>query len=392
MTTSTAELQRQVTELEQLLAQERSRNEQLEWALSRSREGLERSEDLLRNITATVPVVVHQVRFDEHEQPYFSYISDRVSTIYEVDAQTVLNDPTQIFRLVHPEDAESIARTTAIAFRTRSKWALEFRVIPASGRLRWVSGAAEPFQLPDGSFAWNGVTYDITEYKLAARQSQDNEERYRALFTNDIDAISIFDIETKRIVDVNDAYLKLYGYEREEVIGQPVSIVSAEPEATHRAVDQAAVGGEVLIQERRHRRKDGTLLMVEIAAGPFSWREQKLMYAFIRNITPRKKAEEALIAHEKGLQQKNAELRRALDEVTQLRGFLPICCHCKKIRDVNGYWEQLEVYISRHSAADFTHTYCPNCIHEFFPGLSADELERPVLAHGTGTNEPGEER
>jgi hypothetical protein len=46
---------------------------------------------------------------------------------------------------------------------------------------------------------------------------------------------------------------------------------------------------------------------------------------------------------------------------------LPICASCKKIRDDGGYWQQLEVYISNHSDADFTHGICPDCMKKLYP-------------------------
>lgn len=61
------------------------------------------------------------------------------------------------------------------------------------------------------------------------------------------------------------------------------------------------------------------------------------------------------------------ELRRALDEVETLRGLLPICASCKKIRDDNGYWNHIEVYFSSRSQVDFTHTLCPDCIRRLYP-------------------------
>ncbi len=64
---------------------------------------------------------------------------------------------------------------------------------------------------------------------------------------------------------------------------------------------------------------------------------------------------------QKRLERKNAELRKALDEVKQLRGFLPICTNCKNIRDDQGYWESIEIYISNHSDAILTHGLCPDC-------------------------------
>jgi len=58
------------------------------------------------------------------------------------------------------------------------------------------------------------------------------------------------------------------------------------------------------------------------------------------------------------------ELRRSLDEIKTLKGLVPICASCKKIRDDKGFWETLETYISSHSEAEFTHGYCPECAAE----------------------------
>ena len=62
-----------------------------------------------------------------------------------------------------------------------------------------------------------------------------------------------------------------------------------------------------------------------------------------------------------------AELRTALDEVQTLRGILPICSFCKSIRTDEGYWEQVESYISRHASVDFSHSICPACLKEHYP-------------------------
>ena len=61
------------------------------------------------------------------------------------------------------------------------------------------------------------------------------------------------------------------------------------------------------------------------------------------------------------------ELKDALAKVKTLSGLLPICMHCKKIRDDKGYWNELETYISEHSDADFSHGLCMECAKEFYP-------------------------
>lgn len=57
----------------------------------------------------------------------------------------------------------------------------------------------------------------------------------------------------------------------------------------------------------------------------------------------------------------NEELRQALDQIKTLRGIVPICASCKKIRDDQGYWEKLEGFISKHTEATFSHGICPEC-------------------------------
>jgi DNA-binding response OmpR family regulator len=65
--------------------------------------------------------------------------------------------------------------------------------------------------------------------------------------------------------------------------------------------------------------------------------------------------------------QVHLELRRAHREIRSLRGILPTCAHCKRIRDGSGTWHDIETYISRHSEAMFSHGICPECIPVFFP-------------------------
>lgn len=69
------------------------------------------------------------------------------------------------------------------------------------------------------------------------------------------------------------------------------------------------------------------------------------------------------------LHQTMQELKDALSQVKQLRGLLPICMYCKKIRDDNGYWNQLEAYLGQHLEAEFSHGICRECAKEHYPGL-----------------------
>jgi hypothetical protein len=67
------------------------------------------------------------------------------------------------------------------------------------------------------------------------------------------------------------------------------------------------------------------------------------------------------------------DLQDALTKVKQLSGLLPICASCKKIRDDKGYWNQIESYIRDHSAAEFSHSICPDCAKKFYTDLKNDK-------------------
>ena len=72
------------------------------------------------------------------------------------------------------------------------------------------------------------------------------------------------------------------------------------------------------------------------------------------------------------LRRSNEDLQRALREVKVLRGLIPICASCKKIRNDGGFWQQLEEYIREHSEAEFSHGLCQPCLKKLYPGVYQD--------------------
>jgi AmiR/NasT family two-component response regulator len=93
----------------------------------------------------------------------------------------------------------------------------------------------------------------------------------------------------------------------------------------------------------------------------------------------------------KKLQERNDELQVLLDKVKRLSGMLPICANCKKIRDDEGYWQDVAVYIREHSEAEFSHGLCPDCMQTLYPGpekygdISAQEISRALTNLGWAT-------
>ena len=91
----------------------------------------------------------------------------------------------------------------------------------------------------------------------------------------------------------------------------------------------------------------------------------KELVARVQSMVRIKRAEDALRQKEKEQQQLISKLKDALAEIKTLKGFIPICASCKKIRDDEGFWNQLEAYISKHTDAVFSHGLCPDCADKY---------------------------
>lgn len=110
--------------------------------------------------------------------------------------------------------------------------------------------------------------------------------------------------------------------------------------------------------------KEGRRFVVEVSASNVTSSSGEIvgrMASFI-DITKRKEVEadrEKLVS----------KLQDALNKIKTLKGIIPICAACKKIRDDKGYWNQIESYIKEHSEADFSHGICPECAEKLYPEL-----------------------
>ncbi len=116
------------------------------------------------------------------------------------------------------------------------------------------------------------------------------------------------------------------------------------------------------VTEHCHRMGGDEIRIFEVRGYPVFDEAGELtqMIEYSLDITERKKIE----AERESLIQK---LETALGEVKTLSGMLPICSSCKKVRDDQGYWKQIEVYISQRSDAQFSHSLCPDCAVQLYP-------------------------
>lgn len=83
----------------------------------------------------------------------------------------------------------------------------------------------------------------------------------------------------------------------------------------------------------------------------------------------------ALRQKQQELEEKNRTLQKALEQIKTLHGILPICSFCKQIRNDHGAWQRLEVYLQKHSDAEFSHSVCPDCMKTQYPEFCLPKQE-----------------
>jgi PAS domain S-box-containing protein len=133
---------------------------------------------------------------------------------------------------------------------------------------------------------------DITDRKLAEEELIMSEEKYRALFENNLDCVFIYDTDTNEILDFNNAALELYVYESNELLGQNILILSAELEVSKLAIQDLIKYGHTRIMQRNHKKKDGTIIQVESMMITYNLFGKKVACAMIHDITERMAIEE----------------------------------------------------------------------------------------------------
>jgi chromosome segregation ATPase len=116
-----------------------------------------------------------------------------------------------------------------------------------------------------------------------------------------------------------------------------------------------------LSEEKAKEEKLNAQLQQEIAERTRSQEELRLRNQELERLNTQ------LTTTKNNLESANKELERAIVNIKQLSGMLPICASCKKIRNDKGYWEQIEAYIRDHSEVEFSHSICPECTEKLYP-------------------------
>ncbi len=193
------------------------------------------------------------------------------------------------------------------------------------------------------------------------RKAEEASRQLAAIVEGSDDAI-ISETLDGVVTSWNKAAEILYGYTAADAIGQQSKSLHIPPDHLDEIPDlleRIGRGERIFHHEATYRSKDGHDIGVSLTISPIRDNAGTIIgvSTIARDISERervRKEREKLIA----------ELQEALVKVKALKGLLPICAWCKKIRNDQGYWQQIEAYIRDHSEADFSHGICPECAHK----------------------------
>lgn len=203
-----------------------------------------------------------------------------------------------------------------------------------------------------------GLIETITTLEQAQAVLRESRERYRNLVDNVQDLLCELDQEG-RYLHVSQNYAAVLGYAPEALLGRnALELVHPDDLAATTVLFSSPDGqGQTVF---RYRNQNGEWRWLESTGKAYTTAEGESRVVVIsRDVTDRKVGEEERESH-------IILLQHALDNIKTLRGLLPICSHCKKIRDDQGQWHTVETYVKDRTEVDFSHGICPDCLNKHY--------------------------
>jgi PAS domain S-box-containing protein len=203
---------------------------------------------------------------------------------------------------------------------------------------------------------------EIEERSRAVEAERQARRLFEQVFRTQPDGLLLTRLSDGRVMEVNDGLCRMAGAAREELMHEStVSLgIWAEPDGREKVMAQMRAAGSVEGVEAILRRASGEIFTALYSGSVIELAGETCVLSVVRDIGDRKRLEserEALIA----------ELQATLAEVKTLTGIIPICMHCKAVRDDQGFWGRVEAYVQSHTHARFTHGLCPDCLDKHYP-------------------------
>ncbi|MBE9179440.1 PAS domain S-box protein [Oculatella sp. LEGE 06141] len=274
-------------------------------------EALYQSEARLQHIATNIPGVLYQ-NLKRGDRNVLTYISANCQQVFELEPAKIQADLSLLETMVVAEDVDALQQAIALSVKTLQPLSHEYRIITPSGRLKWIHTRSHLEQQPNGDVLWHGVSFDITDRKLAEVEVRRSKDLFEAIFEESADAIFLVDPSSLLIEDCNRRAIELFEADRkQDLVGIQGHTLHQTPfsEAERLKLRREFSRQGVWSQEIEYRTFKGHAFWGNFASKRIQVAHRQMNLVRITDISHRKQIEAALQASEAHFRRLIADLQ-----------------------------------------------------------------------------------
>ncbi len=255
----------------------------------------------LQHLVSSIPTVLYSLSFQQDEQRIIlAWISENVFALTGFRSEEAISNPTWWLDQLHPDDRPRLEHRDWSA--AADQRVLEYRFRRKDGTYLWTRDEVRLLRDANGNAVeLVGSWSDLTAEKAAEGARREQEEHYRLLFYNNPMPMWLVEPETHRLLDVNEAALRQYGYSREEMLAMRIEDIVWPSELPAALKAANAPVGHTCVGIRRHRRKDGSIVAMEVHTSIVSFGSKIVQFGMGNDVTEREASQEQIRRNEAAL-------------------------------------------------------------------------------------------